>query len=220
MPEKLSSTNGPESPPQRPGLLTFGENRPGSPAGASESLTERVRRELRASRRHDLARMNAPEELPEDRRDAGALLEQRLGELIGDSLILQEAAERVGDRAVVPGTVALLKEIRDTERDLFTDGRAHAEGFVRRQRIRLVVAEYLDHRVRFMDSCLQPHFTIGEGLDFIAMCMAEALGRWGVLARLAGNDEPLAELAEDAEKTLRPQLAAVVKVAAGHGPPN
>lgn len=201
----------------RSGFLTVGPSRTGSRAAAGESLTDRVRRELRASRRQDLARLSAGQAVPDDRRDAGVLLEQRLGELIGDSLVLQEAAERVGARAVVPGTVALLKEIRDTERELFTDGRAHAEGFERRQRIRLVVAEYLDHRVRFMDSCLEPHFTVGEGLDFIAMCMAEALGRWGVLARLAGNHEPLAELAEDAQVTLRPQLAAVVKAASGHG---
>lgn len=214
MPEKVSSSGPERVPPGRSSAV--GGNRIRFPAGGPESLTERVRRELRSSRRHEIARLQKGEGLPGDRRDTGVLLEQHLGELIGDSLVLQEAAERVGERAVVPGTVALLKEIRDTERDLFTDGRAHAEGFDRRQRIRLVVAEYLDERVRFMNSHLEPHFTIGEGLDFIAMCLAEALGRWGVLARLAGNDKPLAELAEDAERTLRPQLAAVVKAASGH----
>lgn len=216
MPEKLSSSNGPERPLQRVTDLTAARRRSASGPGP-ESLTERVRRELRASRRHDLARMSVVEDLPEDRRDAGMLLEQQLGELIGDSLVIQEAAERIERIVVVPSTAILLREIRDTERRFFTDGRAHAEGFERRQRIRLVVAEYLDQRVRFMNSYLVPGFSLGEGFDFVAMCMAEALGRWGVLARLADNDEPLLTLAEDAQETLRPQLAAVVKIAVAEG---
>lgn len=137
-------------------------------------------------------------------------IERRLGELVGDSLVLQEAAERVAGHTIVPATSDLLREIRAAQRRLFADPRIRAEKRESLQVIRAATVEYLDHRVAFMDSCLDPGFTIEEGLDFIAMSLAEALGRWGVLERLTGDDTPLARLAREARELLQPQLASVL----------
>jgi len=173
---------------------------------------DRARREMRAERG------TVPEPGSDERPQHGvALADRRLAELNGDSVILEEAAGMVERRAMVPATTLMLGEIRDTQRELFDRARRHAEESGNRRQIRLLMLEHLDQRARFMRRRLFPGFPIGDGLDFIAMCLAETLGRWGVLGRLA-TTEALAALSGEAQEAIRPQLSAAVEAAVGRRP--
>jgi len=180
--------------------------------GEAGVLIKTIRSEVRNDRR-DLRDLEVRAVVPAGPGSGVSATGKRLSDLIADSLVLRDMAERVDRRAIVPKTKLLMREIGATERRLFISGWDHADRLADCQRIPAAVADRLDQRMRFIESRLGPEFPIGEALDLIAMCMAEALGGWGVLADLAGDDIALGDLAEDARKTLHAQLPRVVETA-------
>ncbi len=153
---------------------------------------------------------------PRDRKSSqtASPAESKLAEVITYSRLCAEAAKRTASLLTASPASELLDEVREeTER---IKGRTIqlADSLENREQIRELSYEAFEEGTATLNNFLRPGFSPIEGLDYLAMGQAEAIGHWVMLQHLDSSPE-YSEVAEWALPKLRQHLRKVAGAAAG-----
>ncbi|MDQ2622353.1 MAG: hypothetical protein M3Y45_04850 [Actinomycetota bacterium] len=139
--------------------------------------------------------------------------ERKLAELLAYSLLLQEGAGRVVPLLVDPASIALMGRVREAGGVIFERGASLVDDAARRSAVRDLASESHNQARSTMQSFLPAGFAVVEGLDYLAMALAETIGHWSLLPHLDGATEAYGRVGEEVITLLRPHLTQVIDAA-------